>query len=155
MELYQILLCVLAAIVAGLYIYKRITGKDWLRHVMLSRPIIAAQGATVEAIYKIWPGSAELKTVHTVMTAAIEAAEIAEKAWKMGNLEKDERNAYAKKLVKETLVKAGIEITPQIEMIVSGVIEAVCIVLPHETDDHDENDIPLTPVPVIRGDLDP
>ena len=112
--------------------YKRITGKDLLRHVMLSRPVISALGATVEAIYKIWPEQTALKTVHTIITAAIEGAEIAEKAWKMGNLEKDERNIYAKTLVKEVLDKAGITVTPQVEMIVSGVIEAVCIVLPHE-----------------------
>ena len=90
--------------------------------------------------------------MHTVMKAAIEGAEIAEKAWQMGNLDKDERNAYAKKLVKETLAKAGIEVTPQIELIVSGIIEAVCIVLPHEDKDGDD-DSPATPIPVVRGDL--
>lgn len=149
MELYQVILQVLAAIVAGLYIYKRITGKDILRNIMISRPVVLAQGATAEAIYNIWPDKKELKVVHTIMKAAIEGAEIAEKAWKMGNLDKDERNAYAKKLVKETLSKAGIEITPQVEMIVSGIIEAVCIVLPHEKKDDEEK---VTAVPVIRGD---
>jgi len=85
----------------------------------------------VEAVYKIWPEKKELQTVYTVMTAAIDATEVAEKAWQMGNLERDERNAFAKSLVKDTLTKAGITITPQIEMIIAGVIEAVCIVLPH------------------------
>lgn len=149
MELYQIILQILAAIVAGLYIYKRITGKDILRSIMISRPVIAAQGATAEAIYNVWPDKKELKVVYSIMKAAIEGAEIAEKAWKMGNLDKDERNAYAKKLVKETLSKAGIEITPQVEIIVSGIIEAVCIVLPHEKKDDEEE---VTAVPVIRGD---
>ena len=83
------------------------------------------------------------------MNAAIEGAEIAEKAWKMGNLDKDERNAYAKKLVKETLAKAGIEITPQVELIISGVIEAVCIILPHNKNKTEEE---TTAVPAIRGD---
>ena len=113
---------------------------------MISKPIIKAFGTAVEVIYKMWPEKAVLKTVYVVMTAAIEGAEIAEKAWRMGNLEKDERNAYAKKLVKETLSKAGIDITPQIDMIVSGIIEAVCIVLPHNTE---------TPiVPVIVGEVE-
>lgn len=80
----------------------------------------------------LWPDRKELKVVHTVMKAAIEGAEIAEKAWKLGNIPKDERNAFAKGLVKETLEKAGIVITPQIEMIIAGAIEATCIVLPHE-----------------------
>ena len=148
MELYQIILQVLAAIIAGLYIYKRITGKDILRGIMLSHPVIAALGATAEAIYNIWPDKKELKVVHIVMKAAIEGAEIAEKAWKMGNLDKDERNAYAKKLVKETLAKAGIEITSQIELIVSGVIEAVCIVLPHKKNNTED----ASAIPLVRGD---
>ena len=140
-------------IAAALYIYKRVTGKDILRSIMLSRPIITAIGGAVEAVYKIWPNKKPLKIVYIIVQAAIEGAEIAEKAWKMGNLDKDERNAYAKKLVKETLAKAGIEITPQIELIVSGVIEAVCIVLPHanKDDNKEENEeIPVTPV--VRGD---
>lgn len=132
MELYHIIQLALAVIVAGLYIYKRFTGVDILRHITLSRPVVAAQGAAVEAVSNLWPDRKELKVVHTVMKAAIEGAEIAEKAWKLGNIPKDERNAFAKGLVKETLEKAGIVITPQIEMIIAGAIEATCIVLPHE-----------------------
>ena len=150
MELYQIILLVLAAIVAGLYVYKRITGKDILRGIMLSRPVVSALGAAVEAVCNIWPDKKILKTIHTVMKAAIEGAEIAEKAWKMGNLEKDERNAYAKKLVKETLAKAGIEVTPQVELIIGGVIEAVCILLPHENKKADNEE--ASAIPVVRGD---
>ena len=151
MELYQIILQILGIIVAGFYIYKRISGKDILRGVMLSRPVIAALGTTTQAIYNIWPDTKELKIVNTIMNAAIDGAELAEKAWKMGNLEKDERNVYAKKLVKETLTKAGIEVTPQIEMIVSGIIEAVCIVLPHSKDTN-ENEQEVSATPLIRGD---
>ena len=65
------------------------------------------------------------------MKAGAEAAETAEKAWLMGELEKDERNAYAKKLAHDTLEKAGIIVTAQIDMIINGMIEVVCILLPH------------------------
>lgn len=132
MELYQIILLVLAVIIAGIYIYKRVTGKDILRHIVLSRPVVAAAAAAAEAVYHMWPEKRELKILNTVMKASVEATEIAEKAWRMGNLEKEDRNRMAKALVKDTLAKAYIEITPQIEMIVDGVIEAVCMVLPHE-----------------------
>lgn len=111
---------------------------------MLSRPVIIALQAACDAVYNIWPERKELKTVSIVMRAAIEGAQIAEQAWKLGNLAKEERNAYAKSLVKETLGKAGIEITPQIAMIIDGIIEAVCMVLPHEKN-HD------APVPEICG----
>ena len=66
----------------------------------------------------------------------------------MGELDKEQRNAYAKTLIKDTLGKIGITITPQIEMIVNGAIEAVCIVLPHEKNGWEE--VPVTPV--VRGD---
>lgn len=132
MELYQIVLLIVGAIVAGLYIYKRLTGKDILRSIMLSRPVITAIGSAVEGVYKIWPDKKALKIVYVIMKAAIEGAELAEKAWQMGNLDKDDRNAFAKALVRETLSKAGIAVTPQVEAIIAGVIEAVCIVLPHE-----------------------
>ena len=131
MNVYQIVLLVLAVIVLGLYIYKRVTGKDILRGIMLSRPVVMGLGAAVEAVANIWPERSELQTVRTIMKAAIEGAEIAEKAWKMGNLEKEDRNPYAKALVRETLSKAGIAVTPQVSIIVDGVIEAVCMVLPH------------------------
>ena len=145
-DVCQIVQLALGTIVAGLYVYKKITGKDVLRHVMLSRPVIKSLGVAVEAVYKMWPEKAVLKTVYIIMNAAIEGAEIAEKAWQMGNLEDDERNAYAKKLVKETLGKADIIVTPQIDMIVNGIIEAVCMILPHQ------NKTPV--VPVIVGEAE-
>ena len=144
MELYQIILLVIAAIIVVLYFVKKFTGVDVLKSIMLSRPVIIALQAACDAVYNIWPERKELKTVSIVMRAAIEGAQIAEQAWKLGNLAKEERNAYAKSLVKETLGKAGIEITPQIAMIIDGIIEAVCMVLPHEKN-HD------APVPEICG----
>ena len=149
MEVYQIVQIVIAAIIAVLYFIKRFTGIDVLKNIAMSRPVIIALQGACDAVYNIWPERKELKTVSTVMKAAIEGAQIAEKAWKMGNLTKEERNPYAKSLVKETLGNAGIEITPQIAMIVDGIIEAVCMVLPHEKKDPvEENEN----VPEIRGD---
>ena len=132
MELYQIILLALAVIIAGLYIYQRVTGKDILRHIVLVRPVVNAIASAVAAVYNVFPGHAEAKVVQDIMKAAINGAELAEKAWKMGALEKDERNAYAKTLVANTLAEAGITVTPQIQMIINGAIEATCMVLPHE-----------------------
>lgn len=42
MNVYQIVLLALAVIVAGLYIYKRITGKDILRGILISHPVVKA-----------------------------------------------------------------------------------------------------------------
>ena len=130
MELYQIIIILFAVIIAGLYIYRRITGIDLLQKIAQAKPVVAAVASAVEAAYKLWPNDA-LRIVHTVLKAGAESAETAEKAWLMGDLEKEKRNEYAKTLAKETLEKANIEITPQIEMIIGGIIEVVCILLPH------------------------
>lgn len=49
MEIYQILILVFAVILAGLYVYKRITGIDLLQKIALTQPVIAAVAAAVEA----------------------------------------------------------------------------------------------------------
>lgn len=69
----------------------------------------------------------------------MEATELAEKAWLLGNLEKDERNAYAKEVAYSFLEDVGIEITPQVEAIVAGVIEMTCMVLPHGVEPETQN----------------
>lgn len=52
--------------------------------------------------------------MQTVVDAAVKGAEMAEQAWKLGSLEKEDRNVYAKKLVADALAEAGITVTPQI-----------------------------------------
>ena len=143
MELYQIILLVLAAIVAGLYIYRRVTGVDVLKNILLTKPVLVALGGVTQALYHIWPQKKELRIVNIVTQASIEAAEVAEKAWKIGNLNKEDRNTFAKNLVKDTLRRAGIEITDQVSAVIDGAIEAACIVFPHEP----------KPEPEVVGDI--
>jgi len=120
----------LALIVSGLYIYKKITGTDVLKMIIMSRPVVVAFTAVIEALYKIVP-SETLRVIKTILNAAVDATELAEKAWLMGHLEREERNPVAKQLAREVLEKAGIEVTAQVEAIISGVIEMTCMVLPH------------------------
>lgn len=134
MEIYQILILVFAVILAGLYVYKRITGIDLLQKIALTQPVIAAVAAAVEAAQKLWPNDV-LKIAHATLKAGAEAAQEAERLWIMGELPKEERNAFAKTMAKETLEKAGIEVTAQIDMIIAGMIEVMCILLPHGVKD--------------------
>ena len=115
---------------AGLYVYKKITGTDVLKMIIMSRPVIVAFTAVIEALYKIVP-SETLRVIKTILNAAVDATELAEKAWLMGQLKREERNPVAKQLAREVLEKAGIEVTAQVEAIISGVIEMTCMVLPH------------------------
>lgn len=116
-------------------IYKRITGVDVLKNIVLVRPIINALANAAAAVYKVFPGRKELKDVQTVVNAAVKGAELAEQAWKLGSIEAEERNAYAKKLVADALAEAGINVTDQVRMIIDGAIEATCMILPHKTDE--------------------
>lgn len=116
--------------IAGLYIYKKLTGTDVLKLIVMSRPVVVALTAVIEALYKLVP-SETLHVIKTILNAAVDATDVAEKAWLMGALAREERNPYAKALAREVLEKAGIEVTAQVEAIISGVIEMTCMVLPH------------------------
>lgn len=120
----------LALVIAALYIYKRITGTDILKMLVMSRPVVIALTGVIEALYKLVPNET-LRVIKTILNAAVDATELAEKAWLMGELEREERNPYAKTLARNVLEKAGITVTAQVEAIINGVIEMTCMVLPH------------------------
>ena len=140
MELYQIQILVIGVIIAGLYIYKRFTGVDILKNIALLRPVIDAMAAAVAAVYKVLPHKESEDIVEKVAKAAVKGAEMAEAAWKAGKLEKEERNADAKKWIADTLYEAGIEVTDQVHAIIDGAIEATCMILPHEAEDKKESE---------------
>lgn len=58
MEWYHILLIVFAAVIVGLYVYKRFTGVDLLKAVVMSRPVLVALSSVIEAIDKLFPSEA-------------------------------------------------------------------------------------------------
>lgn len=120
----------LALVIAALYIYKRITGTDILKLLVMSRPVVIALTGVIEALYKLVPNET-LRVIKTILNAAVDATELAEKAWLMGELGREERNPYAKTLARNVLEKAGITVTAQVEAIINGVIEMTCMVLPH------------------------
>lgn len=130
----------IGVIIAGLYIYKRFTGVDILKNIALLRPVIDAMAAAVAAVYKVLPHKESEDIVEKIAKAAVKGAEMAEAAWKAGKLPKEERNAYAKKWIADTLFEAGIEITDQVKAIIDGAIEATCMILPHESGDKQENE---------------
>lgn len=94
------------------------------------KPVVVAIGATLKAVSGALP-SEDLKLVVKVLEAACEGAEAAEKLWLMGELPKEERNDYAQLLVADVLKKAGISVTEQIQAIIDGGIEMMCLLMPH------------------------
>lgn len=130
MSMYWIVFWVMVAICFIFYLLKRIWGIDILTYVIQSRPVLIAISAVVQAVANIQP-SKYLGKILDVLKAASEGAKVAEELWLMGDLEKEERNIYAKQLAHAILNDSGIEITKQIEVIINGIIEVVCVLLPH------------------------
>ena len=130
MELYQVVLLVVAAGIAVLYFIQRFTGVNYIHMIVQWRPVQAAITALVKAVSNILP-SPYFKTVVSVLEAAEEGTKTAEELWKLGDLPKEERNSYAKQIAAEVLTEAGIEVTDQIQMIIDGAIEMVCMLMPH------------------------
>lgn len=93
---------------AGLYIYKRCTGTDILKMIVMSCPVVVALTAVIEALYKLVP-SETLRVIKTILNATVDATQFAEKAWLAGDLAREERNPKAKELAREVLEKAGID----------------------------------------------
>lgn len=130
MEMYHIVLLAVAAVIGVLYIVQRFTGFNFMEKIIRWKPVAVAIGATLKAVSGALP-SEDLKKVVLVLEAACEGAETAEKLWLMGELPKDERNDYAQLLVADILKKSGITVTEQIQAIIDGGIEMMCLLMPH------------------------
>lgn len=94
------------------------------------KPVVVAVGATLKAVSSALP-SEDLAILVTVIEAACEGAKTAEELWLMGTMPKEDRNDYAQLLVADTLKKAGVEVTEQIQAIIDGGIEMMCLLMPH------------------------
>jgi len=121
---------IISVVLVVLYVYKRKTGVDLFHRFALTKPVITALAAAVDAVYKLWPNDV-LKIAHTVLKAGAQGAQFAEEAWLMGRIAKEHRNEYAKDLARRFVEQAGFEVTEQIEKIIDGIIEVTCILLPH------------------------
>lgn len=130
MELYHIVQLVIALIAGVLYILQRCFGFNALEKIVHWKPVLISLGVMLKAVSGAMPGS-ELKSVIAIFEAACAGAETAENLWLMGKLPKEERNAHANALIAGVLEDAGIEVTPQIQMIVAGAIEMICMLMPH------------------------
>ena len=133
MNAYEItLLCVIGVIVA-VWLVDRFTGGHITEKIIQWHPVLAALPALTSAVSAVLPSS-YFATLNVILKAVCDGTVTAEQLWKMDKLPKEERNDYAKLLIGEKLAAAGIEVTPQIEQVIDGVIAIVCMLMPHESD---------------------
>lgn len=130
MNTYQIVFLCIAAAVFAAYLIDRFTNHKLIMAIIQWRPVLVALTALCNAIAAVLPSS-QFPIVATVLRAASDATQEAERLYLMCALPKDERNAYAKALISEVLAEGGIEITEQIEQIIDGCIAVVCMLMPH------------------------
>ena len=133
MNVYEITLLCVIGVIAVIWIVDRFTGGHITEKIIQWHPVLAALTALTAAVSAVLPSS-YFATLNVVLKAVCDGTVTAEQRWTMDKLPKDERNAYAKMLIGEKLEAAGIEVTPQLEQVIDGVIAIVCMLMPHETD---------------------
>ncbi len=108
---------------------------------ILNTANIGINGAdsVVEVLKGIFPKNAAINIVDKVIEYAKIGVSKAEQLYLISEIGKDDRKTEAIKFTLDSLGLAGIEITPQIEAIVNGCVEAAVLGLGHnETDETPE-----------------
>ena len=131
MDFSSIVFIVLGTLLLGGLVACAYFGKDYLRYHKIFSPVLEILCNCIKGISGMMPDNATLLALSTVLNAAVEATEMAEKLWLDGSLDKEQRNFYAKNYIAGILEKASIEPNSNINSIVDGVIAFVCYLLPH------------------------
>lgn len=131
MELYQIVLLIVGTILLGLMGFAYFKKKDYIKYSRLITPIFNALNGVLKAVGNIFPGSRVIADITAVISAGIEAAGYAENLWLQGEIDKTMRPQYAQQYIQILLEKAGIDVTDNINTIISGAIAVTCYLMPH------------------------
>lgn len=90
----------------------------------------------VDGLIGMFPGQAALTVVDKIIEYAKQAVRAAEQMYKATQIEAEQRKAEATKIIYECLKVADIEVTPDMEKVVTGLVEAAVLALPKT---HSEN----------------
>lgn len=131
MDTYGVVLLCIVGMILIAWLIDRLTHGAIISKIVQWRPVLTAMTALISAVAAVLP-SDDFKVVNTILRAVCDGTVTAEELWLMGELKKDERNAYAKNVIAEKLKAAGIIVTAQVEEIIDGVIAVVCMLMPHE-----------------------
>lgn len=142
MSWQQIVIIVIGTLFLGGIATMWYFGKDYLKYSKVFAPILAGMVSAVKAISSAAPDNTTLHIIAFVMSAALEGAKRAEELWLKGELDKEQRNMYAKDYISDTLSDANIELNDNINTMVDGFIAVACAVFPHnqEPEEIEEED---------------
>lgn len=130
MSQYNIIYLIIIAALGILFIYEWRTGKSIFAKVTAGQPILEALKLLTKACTGVFP-SRYFDTASIVIEACINATVNAEDAWKIGQIPKEERNAYCQLLIARNLKEVGIIITDQVQEVIDGAIALICMLMPH------------------------
>lgn len=131
MNVYQIVFISIIAVILVLFSIDVFTKHAIVRRLFQWKPVLAAATALANAVASVVPSS-KFAIAATVLSAASDATQRAEKLYIDALIDKEDRNQYAKDMIKAVLDEAKIEMTPQIQEVIDGCIAVVCMLMPHD-----------------------
>lgn len=129
------LVAVVVAVLAFLLPYLKKKGVDVGGALTATAAGIDAADLVVDALQGVFPNSPALLIVDKIIEWARKGAQAAEQLYRINSITGDQRKGEATKFVYDALRVAEIEITPAIEKIVEGCIEAAVFTLGHAVTD--------------------
>ncbi len=108
---------------------------------------LAAADGVIDGVQAIIPNIPGVDLVDKIIGWATKGVTAAEQLYKVGNVEAGQRKETAVQLVKDYLTAANVEITPDVEKIIDGCVEAAVFALPKTgTEAGQDKQKPLTAV---------
>ena len=138
MELYNIIFLVVAALLLCGIVICYFLRKDYFKYSQLAIPVLNTLLNVLRAVGGLTKSNPAINSAITVTTAAIEAAGLAEQLWLAGEIDKTKRPEYAQNYIKDTLEKAGIVISDNLNIIIKGAIALTCYIMPHYEEKENE-----------------
>ncbi len=140
------IVCIIIAAVGGIFgvcgiVFPKLTKKGVDTNAILGKVDsgLEVAGKAVDAIKAIAPDTPYISTAEAIIEFADQGVKQAEQLYISNQISADARKTEAVQLTKDLLTAAGVTITPQIETIINGCVEAATFTLPQT---HTASDTP-------------
>lgn len=130
MSKYGIIYLIMVGIFALIFVYEKTSGRGLFVKITNGRPVLEALKLLVKACAGVFPSAYFDKAV-VILEACIDSTVTAEDMWKSGEIEKEARAGYCELLIASALKHAGIEVTEQVQDVITGAVAIVCMLMPH------------------------
>ena len=105
-------------------------GADVLKSITVAQNALNTSNAIIKVADTLMPNNPAVDILQTIETYAQKGVSAAEQLYKASQLQADQRNTKANEIVGEALKVLNVEVTPSIQTVIDGAIEAEVRVLP-------------------------